>query len=149
MLSGKYKVFTVLLIGILNLTVTVFVSCEQPVNKPADQSISPVTISPEVVENNDAPPPLQAGQEKPDKSFVKISDRIGSRDPKFPSCEYYISVQNKHSTWSLKDVAVDINGTIYQITDFVGPNSTFEFNESGLPCPQSSYHVYYQWQPPQ
>jgi len=144
-----YIVFIGLLIGILNLSIVAFVSCEQPVNKPADQFISPVTVTPEAVENNDKPPPSQAEQAKPDKSFVRISDRIGSRDPKFSSCEYYISVQNKHSAWSLKDVAVDINGTIYKITDFVGPNSTFEFNKSGLPCPQSSYHVYYQWQPPQ
>jgi hypothetical protein len=128
--------------------IVAFVSCEQPINKPADQFISPITVTPEAVENNDKPPPSQAEQAKPDKSFVSISDRIGSRDPKFSSCEYYISVQNKHSAWSLKDVAVDINGTIYKITDFVGPNSTFEFNKSGLPCPQSSYHVYYQWQPP-
>jgi hypothetical protein len=52
---------------------------------------------------------------KPDKSFVRISDWIGSRDPKFSSCEYYISVHNKHNTWSLKDIAVDINGTIYDL----------------------------------
>ena len=97
-----------------------------------------------------APPAVKfdpGGQ--PDRSFVKISDRIGSKDPNSSDCEYLITVKNLHKTWSLKNVAVDINGTVYLIADKIGPGQEVEFYRASLPRPQTSYHVFYQWEPPQ
>lgn len=85
---------------------------------------------------------------KPDRSYVKVSDRIGSRNPNSPDCEYYIEVRNLHDRWSLRNVAVDINGTVYLIAETIGPGATAEFYRPSLPRPQTSYHVYYDWRPP-
>lgn len=161
MLPAKYTVFKITAAAIVLHLLALCPACAQPAGSTSDlqQQPSSVTSGPAEEAPNNAPAPIPApapapapakeDQQKPDRSFVKISDRIGSRDPKFPSCEYYISVQNLHSTWSLKDVAVDVNGTIYKIADVIPPGGSAEFNRNNLPCPQTSYHVFYEWQAPQ
>jgi hypothetical protein len=125
-------------------------SCVQAV-PVASGAVQPrVAPAPSAHTENVAPPVAKFDPgAKPDRSYVKISDRIGSRDPNSPDCEYYIKVQNLHTRWSLKNVAVDLNGTVYVIADVIGPGESAEFYRASLPRPATSYHVYYDWKPPE
>jgi hypothetical protein len=139
---------------VIGLIACSFLSCSQPPvppmteSKPAN-SASYAPVPAKASENITAAPVKFDPGGEPDRSFVKISDRIGSRDPNSANCEYHITVQNLHKTWSLKNVAVDINGTIYMIADVIGPGQTVEFYRASLPRPLTNYHVQYQWVAPQ
>jgi hypothetical protein len=151
--SGR-ALHSVLSAMVLGLIICVFVSCAQPGVQPMiesrpDNTSSHATVSAKVSENKTTAPAKFDPGGQPDRSFVKISDKIGSRDPNSANCEYLITVQNLHRTWSLKNVAVDINGTIYLIADMIGPGQTVEFYRASLPRPLTSYHVLYQWEAPQ
>jgi len=130
--------------------IVVLASCAQistSVSEPAETPVDS-TLPAVIAENNTAAVVKFDPGAKPDRSYVKISDRIGSRNPNSPDCEYYIKVQNLHDRWSLKNVAVDINGTVYLIAEIIPPGGTVEFYRPSLPRPQTSYHVYYDWKPP-
>lgn len=139
------------LILLASIPVMALMSCAQGDNPvpalPKTQVESPQPAP--VGENKTAPAVKFDAGGQPDRSFVKISDRIGSRDPNSPDCEYLITVRNLHKTWSLKNVAVDINGTVYLIADKISPGQEVEFYRASLPRPLTSYHVSYQWEPPQ
>ena len=133
----------------LMFTAGIFASCAQvasSVSAPPQPYIDPASSA--FTENATRPATEFDPGAKPDRSYVKISDRIGSRNPNSPDCEYYIKVQNLHNRWSLKNVAVDINGTVYLIADIIGPGDSAEFYRPSLPRPTTSYHVFYDWQEP-
>jgi len=137
---------------VLGLIACIFISCSQPAGQQGrqeDMQKSALPVISEPSDNKTSIPSVKFDPgDQPDRSFVKISDRIGSRNPNSPDCEYLITVQNLHKMWSLKNVAVDINGTVYLIADVIGPGQTVEFYRASLPRPVTSYHVYYQWEPP-
>jgi hypothetical protein len=135
--------------AVLIMAAVALTSCAQAVTTAVGASQPQVAPAPPSPTANSASPAVKfdAG-DKPDRSFVKISDRIGSRDPNSPDCEFYIKVQNLHTRWSLKNVAVDLNGTVYVLADVIGPGESAEFYRASLPRPATSYHVYYDWKPP-
>jgi hypothetical protein len=139
---------------VLGLIIFVLSSFSQPgaqqvIGGKPDNSAIHAPAASKATENKTAAPVKFDPGGQPDRSFVKISDNIGSRDPNSAYCEYHITVQDLHKTWSLKNVAVDINGTIYMIADVIGPGQTVEFYRASLPRPLTSYHVLYQWEAPQ
>jgi hypothetical protein len=119
-----------------------------PVSVPQE---TPVHSSPAAAaaENNTRPAVKFDPGGKPDRSYVKISDRMGSRNPNSPDIEYYIKVQNLHDRWSLINVAVEIDGTVYLIADTIAPGAYAEFYRESLPRAMTSYHVYYDWKAPE
>jgi hypothetical protein len=134
----------------LILAAVALTSCAQAVTTAGGAAQPQVAPAPSAHTENTAPPAARFDSgAKPDRSYVKISDRIGSRDPNSPDCEYYIKVQNLHTRWSLKNVAVDLNGIVYVIADVIGPGESAEFYRASLPRPATSSHVYYDWKPPE
>jgi len=147
---GKNLVKSIGLLFVAAISVILLMSCEHSntaVKAPVETPGNAVTSS-TPTENKTAPAIKSDPGSKPGRASVRISDRIGSRDPNSADCEYYIKVQNLHDRWSLINVAVDINGTIYPIADVIRPGGTAEFYRPSLPRPQTSYHVYYDWKPP-